>query len=83
MYDSGVARQKKHPIIETDAYKMAVGGEEEEEEEEYEAPGAIIPRDTIALQGTGPMGGFKVILKNCKIHAETVIIKKIDGKRKK
>ncbi len=78
--------EKKHPIIETDAYKMAVGGEEEEEEEEeYGAAGAMVPMgtQTFTVPGAGGMGGFKVILKNCKIHAEAIIIKKMDGKRKK
>ncbi|MFX1236119.1 MAG: CO dehydrogenase/CO-methylating acetyl-CoA synthase complex subunit beta [Promethearchaeota archaeon] len=76
---------KKHPIIETDAYKNAIGGEVEEEEEGYEAEGAMVPMGTQAftVPGVGGMGGFKIILKNCKIHAESVIIKKIDNKRKK
>ncbi len=76
--------EKKHPIIETDAYKIAVGGGEEEEEE-YETAGAMVPMgtQTFTVGGAGGLGGFKVILKNCKIHAESVIIKKLDGKRKK
>ena len=28
-------------------------------------------------------GGFKIILRNCKIHAESIIIKKIEPKGKK
>ncbi|MBN1802568.1 MAG: CO dehydrogenase/CO-methylating acetyl-CoA synthase complex subunit beta [Candidatus Lokiarchaeota archaeon] len=75
----------KHPIINTDAYKNAVGGGEEEEEEEYEAEGAMVPMGTqsFVVPGAGGAGGFKVILKNCKIHAESIIIKRIDNKKKK
>jgi len=77
--------EKKHPIIETDGYKAAVGGEEEEDEEEYEGEGAMVPMGTqsFMIPGAGGAGGFKVILKNCKIHAESVIIKKIDTKPKR
>jgi acetyl-CoA decarbonylase/synthase complex subunit beta len=73
----------KHPIIETDGYKAAVGGLEEEEEE-YEEEGAMLPVGTIGMTvpGVGGAGGFKIILKNCKIHAESIIIKKIETKRK-
>jgi acetyl-CoA decarbonylase/synthase complex subunit beta len=73
----------KHPIIETDEYKAAVGGIEEEEEE-YEEEGAMLPVGTIGMTvpGVGGAGGFKIILKNCKIHAESIIIKKIETKRK-
>jgi len=76
--------EKKHPIIETDGYKAAVGGEEEEEEE-YEGEGAMVPMGTqsFMIPGAGGAGGFKIILKNCKIHAESVIIKKIDSKPKR
>jgi acetyl-CoA decarbonylase/synthase complex subunit beta len=73
----------KHPIIETEEYKAAVGGLEEEEEE-YEEEGAMLPVGTIGMTvpGVGGAGGFKIILKNCKIHAESIIIKKIETKRK-
>jgi acetyl-CoA decarbonylase/synthase complex subunit beta len=73
----------KHPIIETDGYKAAVGGLEEEEEE-YEEGGAMLPVGTIGMTvpGVGGAGGFKIILKNCKIHAESIIIKKVETKRK-
>ncbi|MFX1325094.1 MAG: CO dehydrogenase/CO-methylating acetyl-CoA synthase complex subunit beta [Promethearchaeota archaeon] len=74
----------KHPIIETEEYKAAVGGMEEEEEE-WEEEGAMVPMGTVGMTipGVGGAGGFKVILKNCKIHAESIIIKKIEPKRKK
>ncbi len=71
-----------HPIVKT--WKEEV--EEEEEEEAYaEEAGAMIPIGTQALTipGAGGMGGFKIILKNCKIHAEAIIIKKLEPKKKK
>ena len=76
---------KKHPIIETDGYKAAIGGDEDEEEEEYEGEGAMVPMGTqsFMIPGAGGAGGFKIILKNCKIHAESVIIKKLDTKPKR
>lgn len=74
-------KAKNHPVVST----WTEG--EEEEEEEIEAEGAIMPMGTMAMTvpGVGGMGGFKVILKNCKIHAESIIIKKLDspkGKKK-
>ncbi|MFW9928348.1 MAG: acetyl-CoA decarbonylase/synthase complex subunit beta, partial [Candidatus Thorarchaeota archaeon] len=76
-------QEVNHPIVETWAEML----EEEEEEEEYEAEGAMVPMGTVGMTipGVGGAGGFKIILKNCKIHAESIIIKKIDskGKRKK
>ena len=76
---------KKHPIIETDGYKAAISGDEDEEEEEYEGEGAMVPMGTqsFMIPGAGGAGGFKIILKNCKIHAESVIIKKLDTKPKR
>jgi acetyl-CoA decarbonylase/synthase complex subunit beta len=73
-----------HPIIETEEYKAAAG-EVEELEEEWEEEGAMVPMGTVGMTipGVGGAGGFKVILKNCKIHAESIIIKKIEPKRKK
>ncbi|MBA7619334.1 hypothetical protein ES703_26672 [subsurface metagenome] len=71
-----------HPIVETWAEALA---EEEEEEEEWEAEGAMVPMGTVGMTipGVGGAGGFKIILKNCKIHAKAIIIKKIEPKRKK
>jgi len=68
----------KHPIIETENYKAVTA--EEEEEEDYEDEGAMIPMGTqsFMVPGAGGAGGFKIILKNCKIHAESIIIKKIE-----
>jgi acetyl-CoA decarbonylase/synthase complex subunit beta len=71
-----------HPIVSTWAEVLGV---EEEEEEVYEEEGAMVPMGTVGLTvpGVGGAGGFKVILKNCKIHAESIIIKKIEPKGKK
>ncbi len=74
-----------HPIVKT--WAEVLGEEEEAEEGEWEAEGTMVPLGTQAftIPGAGGVGGFKIILKNCKIHAETIIIKKIDpqAKRKK
>jgi len=58
--------------------------EEEEEEGEWEAEGAMVPMGTQAftIPGVGGASEFKIILKNCKIHADSIIIKKIEPKRK-
>ncbi len=70
--------EKKHPIVET-------WEEEEEEYEEYEEEGAMIPMGTqqMTVPGVGGGGGFRIILKNCKVHAESLIIKRIDSKKKR
>jgi len=72
-----------HPIVKT--WAEALGEEEDEEEGEWEAEGAMVPMGTQAftIPGVGGAGGFKIILKNCKIHAESIIIKKIDSKPKR
>ena len=72
-------KEKDHPMVATWADL------EEEEEEEYEEEGAMIPMGTqsFTVPGVGGAGGFKIILKNCKVHADTVIIKKIEPSRKK
>ena len=76
----GWLKEKNHPIVET----WAAMEEEEEEEEagEWAAEGAMVPMGTQAftIPGVGGSGGFKIILKNCKIHAESIIIKKIEPK---
>ncbi|MFX1358315.1 MAG: CO dehydrogenase/CO-methylating acetyl-CoA synthase complex subunit beta [Promethearchaeota archaeon] len=74
-------KEKNHPVVETWTELEA----EEEEEEEYEAEGAMVPMGTVGMTipGVGGAGGFKVILKNCKIHAEAIIIKRIESKGKK
>jgi len=72
-----------HPIVKT--WAEVLGEEEEEEEGEWEAEGAMVPMGTQAftIPGVGGAGGFKIILKNCKIHAESIIIKKIEPKGRK
>jgi acetyl-CoA decarbonylase/synthase complex subunit beta len=74
-------KENNHPVVET----WTEMEEEEEEEEGYEEEGAMIPMGTQALTvpGVGGAGGFKIILKNCKIHAESIIIKKIEPRKKK
>ena len=72
-----------HPIVKT--WTEALGEEEEDEEEdEWTGEGAMLPMGTQAftVPGVGGGGGFKIILKNCKIHAESIIIKKIETKQK-
>ncbi|MFX1571653.1 MAG: CO dehydrogenase/CO-methylating acetyl-CoA synthase complex subunit beta [Promethearchaeota archaeon] len=73
-------KEKNHPIVSTWTEM-----EEVEEEEEWEEESAMVPMGTVGLTipGAGGAGGFKVILKNCKIHAESIIIKKIETKRRK
>ena len=72
-------KEKNHPVVDT-WVEM-----EEEEEEEWEAEAAMVPMGTVGMTipGVGGAGGFKVILKNCKIKCESIIIKKIEPKRKK
>ena len=72
-------KEKDHPVV------ASWADLEEEEEEEYEDEGAMIPMGTqsFTVPGVGGAGGFKIILKNCKVHAETIIIKKIEPSRKK
>jgi len=57
---------------------------EDEEEYEYAAmEGIPMGTQALTIPGAGGVGGFRVILKNCKIHAESIIIKKIGPKRRK
>jgi acetyl-CoA decarbonylase/synthase complex subunit beta len=76
-------KANEHPVVNT--WSEMEAEEEEAEEGEYEGEGAMIPMGTQAftVPGIGGAGGFKIILKNCKIHAEAIIIKKIDSKAKK
>ncbi len=75
-------KENNHPVVETWAELEAM---KEEEEEEWEEAGAMVPMGTVGMTipGVGGAGGFKIILKNCKIHAESIIIKKIEPKRRK
>jgi acetyl-CoA decarbonylase/synthase complex subunit beta len=69
---------KQHPVTKR-------WTEEEEEEEEEYAPVQGVPMGTqsIMVPGVGGGPGFKIILNNVKIYAESVIIKKIEPKKKK
>ena len=73
-------KEHDHPVVKTWTELEA-----EEEEVEYEAEGAMVPMGTVGMTipGVGGAGGFKIILKNCKIHAESIIIKKIEPKGRK
>jgi acetyl-CoA decarbonylase/synthase complex subunit beta len=73
-------KEKEHPIV-----KTWVEEEEEEYEEEWEEEGAMVPMgtQTMTVPGAGGSGGFKIILKNCKVHAESLIIRRIDKKKKR
>jgi acetyl-CoA decarbonylase/synthase complex subunit beta len=71
-------QEKNHPVV-----KRWAKEEAEEKEEAGEAgmvPAGGIPMGTMAMTipGAGGMGGVQLILKNCKIHAETIIIKKME-----
>jgi acetyl-CoA decarbonylase/synthase complex subunit beta len=74
-------KEHDHPVVKT----WTEVEEEVEEEGEYEEAGAMVPMGTVGMTipGVGGAGGFKLILKNCKIHAESIIIKKIEPKGKK
>jgi CO dehydrogenase/acetyl-CoA synthase beta subunit len=45
----------------------------------------MVPMGTVGMTipGVGGAGGFSIILKNCKVHAEAIIIKKIEPKGRK
>ncbi|MHA1822033.1 MAG: CO dehydrogenase/CO-methylating acetyl-CoA synthase complex subunit beta [Promethearchaeota archaeon] len=83
-------KEKQHPVVERWV-------EEEEEEEEGAGEGAEaesfaqyaqtegIPMgtQTFTIPATGGSPGFKIIMNNVKIHADSVIIKKIKPESKK
>ncbi|MFX1235031.1 MAG: CO dehydrogenase/CO-methylating acetyl-CoA synthase complex subunit beta [Promethearchaeota archaeon] len=75
-------KEKNHPVVKTWTELEAM---EEEEEEEWAEEGAMVPMGTVGMTipGVGGAGGFKIILKNCKIHAESIIIKRIEPSKKK
>jgi acetyl-CoA decarbonylase/synthase complex subunit beta len=77
-------KAKNHPLVKTWAEMEAA--EEEGEEGEYEltaTEGIPMGTQSFMVPGAGGAGGFKIILKNAKIHAESIIIKKIESKGKK
>lgn len=74
--------EKDHPLAKKEAKPEDVTSEtaketEVEAAEVSEAPAGVISAPTVTLPASG---GFKIILKNAKIHAEKVIIKKVDKK---
>lgn len=75
-------KEKQHPVVE-----RWVEEEEEEEEEtsvsEYSAAQGI-PMGTQSFTIPGASGGpgFKIVLNNVRIHADSVIIKRIDKSKK-
>ncbi|MHA1681678.1 MAG: CO dehydrogenase/CO-methylating acetyl-CoA synthase complex subunit beta [Promethearchaeota archaeon] len=75
-------KEKGHPL----AANFVEEEEEEEEEEDYGVtPAGGMPVGTVAMSvpGVGGGGGFKLILKNARIHADKVIIKRIDPSSRK
>ncbi|MBD3187336.1 CO dehydrogenase/CO-methylating acetyl-CoA synthase complex subunit beta [Candidatus Bathyarchaeota archaeon] len=77
-------KEKNHPL----AASIVAAEEESEEEEEEEygmaaAGGMPMGTMTMSVPGAGGVGGFTLILKNAKIHAEKVIIKRMDAGSKK
>ncbi|MFX0103756.1 MAG: CO dehydrogenase/CO-methylating acetyl-CoA synthase complex subunit beta [Candidatus Hodarchaeota archaeon] len=81
----GFMKEKDHPLAAS--IVEAAAEEEGEEEGDYGMmPAGGMPMGTMAMTLPGAGGsGIKLILKNVKIHAEKVIIKKIEprGKKKK
>ncbi|MFO8019898.1 MAG: CO dehydrogenase/CO-methylating acetyl-CoA synthase complex subunit beta [Promethearchaeia archaeon] len=75
--------EKDHPIVEE--WEEEEEEEAAEEEEWGEDEGAMVPMgtQTMTVPGAGGGGGFKVILKNCKVHAESIIIRRVGSKKKK
>lgn len=71
-------KEKNHPIVESWV-------DEAEDEDEWEEEGAMIPAgtQTMMIPGAGGMGGFKLTLINCKIHAEKIIVTKIEPRKKR
>ncbi len=74
-------KKKNHSVVKEWEAESAP----EAEEETTIAPAEGIPMGTqaITIPGAGGAGGFKIILKNCKIHAEAIIIKKLGPETKK
>jgi len=70
--------EKEHPIVER---WKAMPAEVVSEVKEEKIP--VAPSVAVATLPTLPIsaGGFKIILKNAKIHAEKVIIRSIEKKK--
>jgi acetyl-CoA decarbonylase/synthase complex subunit beta len=76
---------KNHPVVKTWSAMEAEGEAEEAGEGMELAASEGIPMGTqsFMVPGAGGAGGFKIILKNAKIHAESIIIKRLEPKGKK
>ncbi len=66
-------KEKNHPVVQ----RWTEEAEEAPEAEAEEAEGTMFPVSTATVSA----GGFKIIFKNAKIHAEKVIIKREKPKR--
>ncbi len=71
-------KEREHPVVQQwKEIPVEVAAEVKEEE----AP--AIPMATLPTTAIAAGGGFKIILKNAKIHAERVIVKRIEKKEKR
>ena len=69
--------KQNHPVVKR--WTAEEAEEETEESEASETMGTMIPMSTATMSA----GGFKIIFKNVKIHAEKVIIKREKSKSKR
>jgi len=70
--------EKAHPVVERwKEMPAAVVSELEEEEVPVTSPAVVAELPTMPIAG----GGFKIILKNAKIHAEKVVIRSTEKKK--
>ena len=70
-------QKKDHPVLKRWTEEEAE--EETEEAEGMETMGTMVPMPTATMSA----GGFKIIFKNAKIHAEKIIIKREKSKSKR
>jgi acetyl-CoA decarbonylase/synthase complex subunit beta len=70
-------QKKDHPVLKRWTEEDAE--EETEEAEGMETMGTMVPMSTATMSA----GGFKIIFKNAKIHAEKIIIKREKSKSKR
>ncbi|MFH0859642.1 MAG: CO dehydrogenase/CO-methylating acetyl-CoA synthase complex subunit beta [Candidatus Altiarchaeota archaeon] len=72
-------KEKKHPLMSRQKEDIEEAPKEKAGETlDFPQGQEVISAPTLALPAAG---GFRIILKNAKIHAEKVIIKKVDKKR--
>jgi len=71
-------KTKDHPVVQRWTEEEAEE-ETEEEAEGVETMGTMVPMSTATMSS----GGFKIIFKNAKIHAEKIIIKREKSKTKR